>query len=466
MGDRIEKDTLGKMSIPEDKLWSVQTQRSLENFKIGSDRMPLDLVYALALIKECCAKVNQSLGFLDSKKSEKIQKAAQEVQEGKWDDHFPLTVWQTGSGTQTNMNVNEVIANRAIQLSGGNVGDKTIHPNDDVNKSQSSNDTFPSAMRISVVLAICQKLLPALDDFEKSLDKKVKEFEGLIKIGRTHLMDAVPLTLGQEFSAFREQIHLSRERIKNNLSHLLSLPLGGTAVGTGLNTTPDFGKKVCQFISEKTSQKFVSASNKFESISSHDSLVQIHGSFKTLAVSLMKIANDIRLLSSGPRCGFGEILLPNNEPGSSIMPGKVNPTQCESLTMLCAQVIGQDVSVSLGGSMGQMQLNTFKPLIVFNSLRSVQLLSDGLNNFRKKCLDGLAPDKKKIKFYLENSLMLVTALNPHIGYEKSAQIAKSAYENGTSLKEESIRLGFLTEEEFDRLIVPKEMVRPNLKPSS
>ena len=466
MGYRIEKDTLGKISIPEGKLWSAQTQRSLENFKIGSDRMPLDLIYALALIKECCANVNQSIGFLDSKKSKLIQEAAKEVQEGRWDDHFPLTVWQTGSGTQTNMNVNEVIANRAIQLSGGKLDDKNIHPNDDVNKSQSSNDTFPSAMRISVVLAIHKHLLPALKDFEKSLDQKVKEFDSIVKIGRTHLMDATPLTLGQEFSAFKEQIHFSQERVKNNLSHLLSLPLGGTAVGTGLNTTPGFGEKVCQVISKKTSQNFVSSNNKFEAIASHDSFVQIHGSLKTLATSLMKIANDIRLLSSGPRCGFGEITLPANEPGSSIMPGKVNPTQCESLTMLCAQVIGQDVSISLGGSMGQMQLNTFKPLIIFNSLRSIYLLSDGLNSFRTKCLEGIVPDRKKINFYLENSLMLVTALNPHIGYEKAAQIAKSAYENGTSLKEEAVRSGFLTEEEFDRLIVPKKMVSPNLKPSS
>ncbi len=466
MASRIEKDTLGKMSIPEDKLWSVQTQRSLENFKIGTDLMPLGLVYALALIKECCAEVNQSLGFLDSKKSKGIQQAAKEVQEGKWDDHFPLTVWQTGSGTQTNMNVNEVIANRAIQLSGGKLGDKSIHPNDDVNKSQSSNDTFPSAMRIAIVIAIHNQLLPALKDFEKSLNEKVKEFENLIKVGRTHLMDAVPLTLGQEFSAFKEQIHLSQERIKNNLPHLLSLPLGGTAVGTGLNTTFDFGEKVCQLISKKTGQNFVSASNKFESIASHDSLVQTHGSLKTLAVSLMKIGNDIRLLASGPRCGFGEIILPVNEPGSSIMPGKINPTQCESLTMLCAQVIGQDMSVSLGGSMGQLQLNTFKPLIIFNVLRSIYLLSDGLNNFRKKCLKGIVPNKKKIKFYLENSLMLSTALNPHIGYEKSAQIAMTAYKEGISLKEAAIKLNFLTEEEFDRLIVPKEMISPNLKSSS
>lgn len=466
MNQRVEKDTMGKMSIPDDKLWGVQTQRSLENFKIGSDNMPLRVIYALALIKECAAQTNESLGFLSSKKSKYIVEAAQEIQKGKWDEHFPLSVWQTGSGTQTNMNVNEVIANRAIQLSGGKLGDGSFHPNDDVNKSQSSNDTFPSAMRIASLLAIHNCLIPALTEFEKVLSQQVKSFENFIKIGRTHLMDAVPLSVGQEFSAFKEQIHLSKKRIESSLTDLLSLPLGGTAVGTGLNTAPGFSSKACELISAKVSHDFKPASNKFEGIASHDSLVQVSGSLKSLAVSLMKIGNDIRLLASGPRCGLSELILPANEPGSSIMPGKINPTQCEALTMLCAQVIGQDLSVSLGGSMGQLQLNTFKPLIIFNTLRSIQLLSDGMDNFRKKCLQGITVNEKRIEQLLENSLMLVTALNPHIGYEKSAQIAKAAYKNGTTLKQEALKSGFLTEKQFDAWLCPKDMIKPNLKPSS
>lgn len=462
---RIEKDTMGEMSIPDDKIWGGQTQRSLENFKIGSDLMPLELIYALALVKECVAQTNESLGFLDSKKSKWIQQASQEIQQGKWDSHFPLSVWQTGSGTQSNMNVNEVIANRAIQLSGGSLGDKSIHPNDDVNKSQSSNDVFPTAMRVAIVLNIHKHLLPALEDFEKVLEAKVSAFEKIIKTGRTHLMDAVPLSLGQEFSAFKEQIYLSKKRIENNLEDLFSLPIGGTAVGTGLNTSPEFSSDVCSVLSKKTSHTFKPARNKMEAIASHDSLIQISGSLKSLAVSLMKIGNDIRLLSSGPRCGFAEIILPVNEPGSSIMPGKVNPTQCEALTMIAAQVIGQDLSASLGGSMGQLQLNTFKPLIIFNILRSIHLLSDALNNFRIKCLQGLLPNQKRIQELLESSLMLVTALNPHIGYDKAAQIAKAAYENGSTLKEEALKSGFLTEKEFDLYVRPEAMIKPNLKSS-
>ena len=465
MGHRIEKDTMGKMSIPDDKLWGAQTQRSLENFKIGTDTIPLELIYTLALVKECAAEANESFGLLDAKKSKGIQQAAQEIQKGKWDDQFPLCVWQTGSGTQSNMNVNEVIANRAIQLLGGKLGDGSVHPNDDVNKSQSSNDVFPSAMRVATILAIHKRLLPALKDFEKTLDKKIKSFEKLVKVGRTHLMDAVPLTVGQEFSAFKEQIHLAQKRIESNMQDLLKLPIGGTAIGTGLNTVPEFSKKMCSLVSKKTSYNFETTENKFESISSHDSFIHFHGSLKTLAASLMKIGNDIRLLSSGPRSGFAELILPANEPGSSIMPGKVNPTQCEALTMLCAQVMAQDLGVCYGGSMGQLQLNTFKPLIIFNTLKSIRLLSDGLNNFRKKCLEGLQANEKRIKELLENSLMLVTALNPHIGYEKSAQIAKEAYKNGTSLKQEAIKLGFLTEKEFDSLVRPETMTKPNLKSS-
>ena len=359
MAHRIETDTLGKVSIPENKLWGAQSQRSLENFKIGQDLMPIELIQALALIKECCAKVNTEQGLLDNTKAKWIEKAAQEVQKNKLNEHFPLSVWQTGSGTQSNMNVNEVIANRAIQLSGGRIGDKSIHPNDDVNKSQSSNDTFPSAMRIALYLFIQKNLLPALSLFEKSLDKKTREFKNIIKTGRTHLMDAVPLSLGQEFSAYHQQAIFNKERLQKSLSHLLLLPIGGTAVGTGLNTPSGFSKKVCALISKKTDCKFVSAENKFEAISSHDCIVELSGSLKTLAVSLMKLANDIRLLASGPRCGLSELILPENEPGSSIMPGKINPTQCEALAMLSIQVISQDLSVSLGGFGGHFTTEHF-----------------------------------------------------------------------------------------------------------
>ena len=573
MACRKEKDSLGEVSVPADKLWGPQTQRSLQNFQIGEDKMPWELISALALIKECCARANEELQLLAPEKSRFIQEAAGEVRRGLWKEHFPLSVWQTGSGTQTNMNVNEVIARRALQLAaktsadmssesgqinsgesgpGGihpndverkrassgserinseqqqkpasresRLSDGGIHPNDDVNKSQSSNDAFPSAMRISLALAVGARLLPALRAFEGELKRKAKDFEAIVKIGRTHLMDAVPLTLGQEFSAFQEQIRLSRERVKSALPHLLLLPIGGTAVGTGLNTAPGFGKRVCELISEKIKEDFIkgggpaaskgisdqaffkesapkqkkkrpekkppsrqtkkhqeaapagSASieefasfsateNKMESIAAHDALIQMSGSLKTLAVSLMKIASDIRLLASGPRCGLGELALPANEPGSSIMPGKVNPTQCEALAMVSAQAMGQDLSAALGGAMGQLQLNTFKPLIIFNLLRSVRLLSDGMNNFRKKCLSGLRANEKKIRQNLQNSLMLATALNPHIGYEKASRAALAAHKNGTSLKEEAVRLGFLTEEEFDRLAQPEKMTRPNL----
>ena len=462
MSYRIETDTLGEVQIPAEKLWGAQSQRSLENFKIGQDKMPIELIQALALIKECCAKINAEEGFLDKSKAKWIQKAAQEIQKGQLNEHFPLSVWQTGSGTQTNMNVNEVIANRAIQLSGGKIGDKSIHPNDEVNKAQSSNDTFPSAMRIGLYLFIQKNLTPTLDLFEKVLGKKVGEFQKIIKSGRTHLMDAVPISLGQEFSAFHQQILFNKERLEKSLPHLLLLPLGGTAVGTGLNSSPDFGVKVCELIQQKTNYNFQSAKNKFEAISAHDCLVELSGSLKTLAVSLMKIANDIRLLASGPRCGLGELILPINEPGSSIMPGKTNPTQCEALTMICAQVIGQDLSVSLGGLSGQLQLNTFKPLILFNCLRSARLLSDGLNNFRKKCLEGLKANEEKIKQHLESSLMLVTALNPHIGYDKAGQIAKSAFERKSTLKEEALRLNILKEKDFDRFVQAKEMIKANL----
>ena len=463
MAYRLESDSLGSVKIPKNKLWGAQTQRSLENFKIADNLMPLELIYALSLIKECCAIVNSNKKFLSKKKAQWIIKAGQEVQNGFLDEHFPLSVWQTGSGTQSNMNVNEVIANRAIQISKkGKAGDKSVHPNDDVNKSQSSNDAVPSAMRIALYLFAKKNLLPALSAFERALKSKVKEFQPYIKTGRTHLMDAVPLSLGQEFSAFHKQISANKKRIQSQLPELLDLPLGGTAVGTGLNSWPSFSREVCLLISKKTKAPFKPASNKFAEISNHDCLVEFSGSLKTLAVSLLKIGNDIRLMASGPRCGFAELILPANEPGSSIMPGKVNPTQCEALAMLACQVIGQDLSLSLGGFQGHLQLNAFKPLIFFNCLNSLKLLSDGLNSFREKALKGVKANKRKIKEHLENSLMLITALNPHIGYDKAGQIAKYAYQHNKTLKEAGAALGFLTAEEFDKWVQPKKMIQANL----
>lgn len=459
MSWRIETDTLGEVKVPEGRLWGAQTQRSLENFKIGRDLMPPELIKALALVKEASAFVNEREGLLPAEKSRWIQKAALEVQEGLWDDHFPLSVWQTGSGTQTNMNVNEVVANRAGQLSGKKRGIK-FHPNDDVNKSQSSNDTFPSAMRIALYDFSKKRLLPAVARFVESLQNKTEEFKGLVKTGRTHLMDAAPISLGQEFSAFQTQILAGQKRLSASLAPLLFLPAGGTAVGTGLNSPKGFGEAVCRFIQEKTSYRFQSAENKFASIAAHDDIVAFSGSMRALAVSLMKIANDIRLLASGPRAGLAELKLPANEPGSSIMPGKINPTQCEALTMVCAQVMGQDLSVGIGGAGGHLQLNAFKPLIFFNCFRSALLLASALDNFRTKALDGLKPDKKEIKKHLDKNLMTVTALNPHIGYERSASIAKAVIERGSSLREEAIRLGFLTGDEFDRLVRPEDMIEP------
>ena len=425
--------------------------------------MPLELIQALALIKECCAIANADKKQINKNKSQWIVKASREIQKGLLDEHFPLSVWQTGSGTQSNMNVNEVIANRAIQISKkGKIGDKSIHPNDDVNKSQSSNDTVPSAMRIALFLFTKENLLPALDSFEKSLKQKSKEFQTYIKTGRTHLMDAVPLSLGQEFSAFHKQISANKKRIKESLKDLLELPIGGTAVGTGLNTWSSFSKEVCLLIKEKTKIAFKPAPNKFAEISNHDCLVELSGSLKTLAVSLLKIGNDIRLMSSGPRCGLSELILPVNEPGSSIMPGKVNPTQCEALSMLSCQVIGQDLSLSLGGLQGHFQLNAFKPLIFYNCLNSLRLLSDGLNNFRIKALQNIKANKKKLKENLEKSLMLITALNPYIGYDNASKIAKYAYKNNKTLKESAVELGFLTASEFDKWIQPKKMIQANL----
>ena len=461
MSFRTEKDSLGEVQVPSDKYWGAQTQRSLENFKIGGDRFPREMIRALGILKKSAARANAELGLLDQEKCKFIVDAANEVIEGKLDDHFPLVVWQTGSGTQTNMNSNEVIANRAITLMGGDLGVKSIHPNDDVNKAQSSNDTFPTAMHIAVVEQVTHRLLPSMKALREELSKKHKAFEDIVKIGRTHLMDATPLTLGQEISGYVTQLDHGITRVENALKAVYELALGGTAVGTGLNTHPDFAEKAANFIAEETGLPFVSAKNKFEALAAHDALVQMSGSMKTVACSLMKIGNDIRMLGSGPRCGIGELILPANEPGSSIMPGKVNPTQSEALTMLCAQVIGNDMAVAVGGCTGHFELNVFKPLIVFNVLNSCRLLADGCDSFREKCVVGIEANHERIKELLDKSLMLVTALNPHIGYDNAATIAKTAYKNGTTLKEEAINLGLLTEEKFDEVVRPEKMIGPS-----
>lgn len=457
---RTEKDTMGELQVPADRYWGAQTQRSLQNFKIGGDRFPREMIKALGILKKCAALTNQKLGLLDAKKTELIVKAADEVIAGKLDDHFPLVVWQTGSGTQSNMNANEVIANRAMTLMGLQLPSKEIHPNDHVNKGQSSNDTFPTAMHIAVADQVHHKLLPSLEKLHKSLEQKQKEFSTIVKIGRTHLMDATPLTLGQEFSGYATQMKKTIERVKNTLPHLHELALGGTAVGTGLNTHVQFPVEAAKAIAQEIKIPFVSAENKFEALATHDALVEVSGALRSAAVSLMKIANDIRLLGSGPRCGIGELQLPENEPGSSIMPGKVNPTQSEAMTMVCAQVIGNDVAVGFGGSQGHFELNVFKPVIVFNVLNSIRLIADACDSFVDHCVDGIVANKSQIKKHLENSLMLVTALNPHIGYDKAAQIAKTAHKNGTTLKEEAVKLGFLTAEQFDQYVKPEDMVHP------
>ncbi|MBL7545868.1 MAG: class II fumarate hydratase [Bdellovibrionaceae bacterium] len=457
---RTEKDTMGDVKVPASALWGAQTQRSIENFKIGGERFPREMIKALGLLKKAAALANTKLGLLDEKKSDLIVKACDEVIKGEWDDHFPLVVWQTGSGTQTNMNTNEVVANRAMQMMGLTLPSKDVHPNDHVNKGQSSNDTFPTAMHIAVADQIHNRLLPAMEQFHASMVKKQNEFLNIVKIGRTHLMDATPLTLGQEFSGYATQIKHGVTRVKNTLPHLHELAIGGTAVGTGLNAHKDFSVTVCQVLSKETGIPFVSAENKFEALATHDALVEVSGALRTLAVSLMKIANDIRLLGSGPRSGFGELLLPENEPGSSIMPGKVNPTQSESMTMVCAQVVGNDVATTVGGLNGHFELNVFKPVIVHNVLNSVRLLSDSLDSFRVNCLDGIEANTTQIKKHLDNSLMLVTALNPYIGYDNAAKIAKTAHKNGTTLKEEAVKSGLLTAEQFDQYVKPEEMTGP------
>ncbi len=452
---------MGEIEVPAERLWGAQTQRSIQNFRIGGDRFPREMIRALGVLKKSAARANMQLGLLAEDKAKVIMQAADEVMQGRWDDEFPLVVWQTGSGTQTNMNANEVIANRALQLKGLKLGDKGIHPNDDVNKAQSSNDTFPTAMHIAVVERVHQHLIPHLTKLADALASKEREFADIVKIGRTHLMDATPLTLAQEFSGYVTQLRHGLERVQAGLPHLYQLALGGTAVGTGLNTHAQFAVTAAKMIAEETKLPFVSAPNKFEALAAHDALVQFSGTLKTLACSLMKIANDFRLLGSGPRCGIGELILPANEPGSSIMPGKVNPTQSEAMTMVCAQVIGNDMAVAMGGATGHFELNVFKPLIVFNVLNSIRLLGDAADSFRENCVEGTQANLPQIRKHLENSLMLVTALNSHIGYDNAAKIAKSAWERGTTLKEEALRLGLLDATKFDQIVRPEKMIGPD-----
>jgi fumarate hydratase class II len=458
---RTEIDTFGPIEVPADRYWGAQTQRSLENFPIGSELMPRPLIHAFGIVKRAAAEVNRELGLLDARRARTIAKIAREVSEGKLDDHFPLVVWQTGSGTQTNMNVNEVIANRANELLGGERGAKSpVHPNDHVNMSQSSNDCFPTAMHIAAAMEIEHRLLPALAHLHAALDRKARAFADIVKIGRTHLQDATPLTLGQEFSGYAAQVHSGAERVKQSLAALYPLAQGGTAVGTGLNAPPKFAQLFAARVAELTKLPFVSAANKFEALASHDAYAAVHGAINSVAVGLFNIANDIRLLGSGPRSGIGELILPENEPGSSIMPGKVNPTQCEAMTMVCCQVFGNDALVTVAASQGHFELNVFKPVLTYAMLQSIRLLSDAALSFTNRCVVGIRANELRIREQLERSLMLVTALTPKIGYDKAARIAKQAHANGTTLREEAIRLGFVTAEEFDRAIDPKKMVRP------
>ncbi|EQA63554.1 class II fumarate hydratase [Leptospira alexanderi] len=463
MKTRIETDSMGEITVDDSKYWGAQTERSLHHFHIGNDRFPREMIRALGILKKSAAIVNAELGLLTEDKKKLIVQAADEVISGALDDHFPLSVWQTGSGTQTNMNSNEVISNRAIEIAGGVKGSKKpIHPNDDVNKAQSSNDTFPTAMHIAAAEQLNQKLIPALVQLKDALEKKADEFKNIIKIGRTHLQDATPLTLGQEFSGYVQQLNYNIARVKAVLPAVYRLALGGTAVGTGLNTHPQFAVKAAAQIAKETGLPFVSAENKFEALAAHDSLVEVSGVLKTIAASLMKIANDIRWLSSGPRCGIGEISIPENEPGSSIMPGKVNPTQSEQMTMVSAQVIANDVAVNIGGASGNFELNVFKPLIIHNVLNSIRLLSDSCVSFEEHCARGITPNKEKLDEHLNNSLMLVTALNPHIGYDNAAKIAKNAHKKGSTLKESGIELGLLTNEQFDQWVLPEKMIHPSV----
>ncbi|MGB3144560.1 MAG: class II fumarate hydratase [Maribacter sp.] len=458
---RIEKDTMGKVEVPKDKYWGAQTERSRNNFKIGpAASMPLDIVYGFAYLKKSAAYANCELEVLSKEKRDLIAQVCDEILDGKHDDQFPLVIWQTGSGTQSNMNVNEVVANRAHEIAGNVIGEgeKTIQPNDDVNKSQSSNDTFPTGMHIAAYKKIVEVTIPGVTQLRDTLDKKSKEFKNVVKIGRTHLMDATPLTLGQEFSGYVSQLDHGLKALKNTLAHLSELALGGTAVGTGLNTPEGYDVLVAKYIAEFTGLPFITAENKFEALAAHDAIVESHGALKQLAVSLNKIANDIRMMASGPRSGIGEINIPANEPGSSIMPGKVNPTQCEALTMVCAQVMGNDVAISVGGTQGHYELNVFKPMMAANILQSAQLIGDACVSFDENCANGIEPNHEVIKQLLNNSLMLVTALNTKIGYYKAAEIANTAHKNGTTLKVEAVNLGYVSAEDYDDWVKPEDMV--------
>jgi fumarate hydratase class II len=459
---RTESDTMGEMQVPADRYYGAQTARSLMNFKIGGERFPREVIYALGILKKAAALVNRELGSLPADKADLIVRAADEVIAGQLDDHFPLVVWQTGSGTQTNMNANEVIANRAIELAGGVLGSKDpIHPNDHVNRAQSSNDTFPTAMHIAAVRQVHDRLIPMVIKLRDALAAKAREFQGIAKIGRTHLMDATPLTLGDEFSGYAQQLTNGLARIAGGLPRLCQLALGGTAVGTGLNTHPEFAERGAAKIAELTGLPFTSAPNKFEALAAHDAVVEASGVMKTLACSLMKIANDVRWLGSGPRCGLGEIALPANEPGSSIMPGKVNPTQAEAMTMVCCQVIGNDTAINVAGASGNFELNVYKPVMIYNLLQSIRLLADACESFTDHCVVGIEPNRERITELLNQSLMLVTALNPHVGYDNAAKIAKQAHAEGTSLKEAALALGLLTAEQFDQWVRPQDMLGPH-----
>jgi fumarate hydratase class II len=462
MDNRIEKDSFGPIEVAADRLWGAQTQRSLHHFHISTEKMAPELVAALAQVKRAAAAVNRSLGKLPKDKADAILRAADEVLEGRHPGEFPLSVWQTGSGTQSNMNMNEVLANRASELMGGERGEaRLLHPNDHVNMGQSSNDMFPTAMHVAAGVAVAKDLLPALAKLRGTLDVKARDFAGIVKIGRTHLQDATPLTLGQEFSGYVAQLEFAEQAIKSTLPGLLLLAAGGTAVGTGLNAHPEFANRIAAELSSRTGLQFKTAPNKFMALAGHDAMVLAHGAFKTLATALMKIANDVRWMASGPRSGLGEITIPENEPGSSIMPGKVNPTQCEALTMLCCQVFGNDVALTVGGSQGNFELNVFKPMIAHNFLQSARLLADGMRSFDEHCARGIEPNRKRIGELMEQSLMLVTALAPHIGYDRAAQIAKTAQHEGLTLRQAALRSGFVDEQQFDQWIVPIEMTRPD-----
>ncbi|MFG0438729.1 class II fumarate hydratase [Morganella morganii] len=456
---RIEKDSMGPIDVPADKLWGAQTQRSLEHFRISVEKMPADLIAALAITKKAAAAVNCDLGLLAKERADAVIAAADEVLAGKHTEEFPLAIWQTGSGTQSNMNMNEVLANRASEILGGQRGgERIVHPNDDVNKSQSSNDVFPTAMHVAAVIAVSTQLIPELKSLHRVLAAKAEAYRDIVKIGRTHLQDATPLTLGQEISGWAAMLQYNLKHLENSLPHLSELALGGTAVGTGLNTHPEYAVRVAKKIAELSGQPFVTAPNKFEALATCDALVHAHGTLKGLAASLMKIANDVRWLASGPRCGIGEIAIPENEPGSSIMPGKVNPTQCEAMTMLCAQVMGNDVAVNIGGASGNFELNVFRPMVIHNFLQSVRLLADGIRSFNEHCAVGIEPNRERISQLLNESLMLVTALNTHIGYDKAAEIAKKAHKEGLTLKASAMKLGYLTDAEFDAWVRPEDMV--------